>query len=87
MRSDRPMAHGAGRSQSKPASRHQGRTIVIATTTDAGFVDVVRALTFVRSKVARPTVYASGVMDAREKMNVGLGRTSLVVAASDGPGG
>jgi hypothetical protein len=27
------------------------------------------------------------VMDAREKMNVGLGRTSLVVAASDGPGG
>jgi hypothetical protein len=27
------------------------------------------------------------VMDAREKMNVALGRTSLVVAASDGPGG
>jgi hypothetical protein len=27
------------------------------------------------------------VMDAREKMNVGLGRTSLVVAAGDGPGG
>jgi len=26
-------------------------------------------------------------MDAREMMNVGLGRTSLVVAASDGPGG
>ncbi len=28
-----------------------------------------------------------GVMDAREKMNVGLRRTSLVVAAGDGPGG
>jgi len=26
-------------------------------------------------------------MDERETMNVGLGRTSLVVAASDGPGG
>jgi len=26
-------------------------------------------------------------MDARETMNVGLGRTSLVVAASDDPGG
>jgi hypothetical protein len=26
-------------------------------------------------------------MDARETMNVSLGRTSLVVAASDGPGG
>jgi len=26
-------------------------------------------------------------MDARETMNVGLGRTSLVVAAGDGPGG
>jgi hypothetical protein len=32
-------------------------------------------------------VYDSRVMEAREKMNVGLGRTSLVVAASDGPGG
>jgi hypothetical protein len=29
----------------------------------------------------------SSIMDARETMNVGLGRTSLVVAASDGPGG
>ena len=27
------------------------------------------------------------VMELRETMNVGLGRTSLVVAASDGPGG
>jgi hypothetical protein len=32
-------------------------------------------------------MYDSDVMDAREKMNVALGRTSLVVAASDGPGG
>ena len=32
-------------------------------------------------------VYSGGVMDARETMNVSLGRTSLVVAASDGPGG
>ncbi len=32
-------------------------------------------------------MYAAAVMDACEKMNVGLGRTSLVVAASDGPGG
>ena len=32
-------------------------------------------------------MYPSWVMDARETMNVGLGRTSLVVAASDGPGG
>ncbi len=31
--------------------------------------------------------YPEHVMDARETMNVGLGRTSLVVAASDGPGG
>jgi hypothetical protein len=31
--------------------------------------------------------YPENVMDARETMNVGLGRTSLVVAASDGPGG
>jgi hypothetical protein len=35
----------------------------------------------------RMAVYPSSVMDAREKMNVALGRTSLVVAASDGPGG
>jgi hypothetical protein len=28
-----------------------------------------------------------GVMNRRETMNVGFGRTSLVVAASDGPGG
>jgi hypothetical protein len=32
-------------------------------------------------------VYPDRVMDAREKMNVALGLTSLVVAASDGPGG
>ena len=32
-------------------------------------------------------MYPHGVMDERETMNVGLGRTSLVVAASDGPGG
>ena len=32
-------------------------------------------------------MYHSVVMDAREKMNVALGRTSLVVAASDGRGG
>jgi hypothetical protein len=32
-------------------------------------------------------VYPVKVMKAREMMNVGLGRTSLVVAASDGPGG
>ncbi len=31
--------------------------------------------------------YPLAVMDMRETMNVGLGRTSLVVAASDGPGG
>jgi hypothetical protein len=32
-------------------------------------------------------MYPEGDMDQRETMNVGLGRTSLVVAASDGPGG
>jgi hypothetical protein len=31
--------------------------------------------------------YLVVVMDARETMNVSLGRTSLVVAAGDGPGG
>jgi hypothetical protein len=31
------------------------------------------------------TVYPVVVMNARETMNVSLGRTSLVVAASDGP--
>jgi hypothetical protein len=30
-------------------------------------------------------VYPQEVMDARETMNVSLGRTLLVVAASDGP--
>jgi regulator of sirC expression with transglutaminase-like and TPR domain len=30
-------------------------------------------------------VYPQAVMDARETMNVSLGRTLLVVAASDGP--
>jgi hypothetical protein len=34
-----------------------------------------------------PALYPSVVMHARETMNVGLGRTSLVVAAGDGPGG
>ena len=33
------------------------------------------------------TCRISTVMESREKMNVGLGRTSLVVAASDGPSG
>jgi len=32
-------------------------------------------------------MYAAAVMDARETKNVSLGHTSLVVAASDGPGG
>jgi hypothetical protein len=32
-------------------------------------------------------MYLVVVMDARETMSVSLGRTSLVVAASDGPGG
>ncbi len=32
-------------------------------------------------------MYAQSVMDARETKNVRLGHTSLVVAASDGPGG
>jgi len=35
----------------------------------------------------RMSLYPVGVMDARETKNVSLGRTSLVVAASDGPGG
>jgi hypothetical protein len=34
---------------------------------------------------ARTSVYSVVVMDARETMNVSLGRTLLVVAASDGP--
>jgi hypothetical protein len=29
----------------------------------------------------------SRIVESRETMNVALGRTSLVVAASDGPGG
>ena len=33
------------------------------------------------------TRYPSQTMNERETKNVGLGRTSLVVAASDGPGG
>jgi hypothetical protein len=40
-----------------------------------------------RSNFPSTALYPFGVMDALEKMNVGLGRTSLVVAASDGPGG
>jgi len=32
-------------------------------------------------------MYPWAVMDVRETKNVSLGRTSLVVAASDGPGG
>jgi hypothetical protein len=32
-------------------------------------------------------MYPVPVMDVRETKNVSLGRTSLVVAASDGPGG
>lgn len=36
---------------------------------------------------ARLAVYPVFVMGRPETMNVGLGRTSLVVAASDGPGG
>jgi hypothetical protein len=36
---------------------------------------------------ARGPVHPVVVMDARETMNVSLGRTSLVVAASDGPDG
>ncbi len=32
-------------------------------------------------------MYALAVVDVRETKNVSLGRTSLVVAASDGPGG
>lgn len=32
-------------------------------------------------------MYSGHVMDVQETKNVGLGRTSLVVAASDGPGG
>ena len=32
-------------------------------------------------------MYPVPVMDARETKNVSLGRTSLVVAAGDGPGG
>jgi len=32
-------------------------------------------------------MYPVAVMGRLETMNVGLGRTSLVVAASDGPGG
>jgi len=35
----------------------------------------------------RKSMYAQSVMDARETKNVSLGHTSLVVAASDGPGG
>jgi len=38
-------------------------------------------------RVGPGALYPEGVMDERETMNVGLGRTSLVVAASDGPGG
>ena len=34
-----------------------------------------------------PGLYPEQIMELRETMNVGLGRTSLVVAAGDGPGG
>ena len=34
-----------------------------------------------------PRCYHDTVTAQRESMNVGLGHTSLVVAASDGPGG
>jgi len=43
------------------------------------------------NRIARPThiaLYPHAVMDRQELMSVtALGRTSLVVAASDGPGG
>jgi hypothetical protein len=37
--------------------------------------------------VAHLALYSEDLMVQCETMNVGLGRTSLVVAASDGPGG
>jgi hypothetical protein len=37
------------------------------------------------ARVGKGPLYPVEVMDARETMNVSLGRTSLVVAASDGP--
>lgn len=43
--------------------------------------------TALAERMVRGTLYRVGVMTRFEMMNVGLGRTSLVVAAGDGPDG